>query len=74
MPVINDQEALKDIFSDALKRYQAGEKRYGRFDPHHDKRDLLSEVEAELLDGINYLGMFLLKLRTLKQGLQAGDK
>jgi hypothetical protein len=62
----NDYLLLKNIFSEALKRYEIGEERYGQFSPEEDSRDLLAEAEAEILDGINYLGMFLMKLRRLK--------
>ena len=74
MAAIRDNEALQRIFAEAMERYQAGEARYGRFDPEHDQRDLLAELEAELLDGINYLGMFLIKIRFLKEGLKNSSK
>jgi len=74
MVATNDKEALKSVFLDAMERYQTGETRYGRFDPEHDQRDLLAELEAELLDGINYLGMFLIKIRFLKKHLKNSSK
>ena len=61
-------DRMKTIFQEALTRYQAGADKYGDFDPWTDRRDLLAEVEEELLDAINYLAMFLIQTRTLRNG------
>jgi hypothetical protein len=63
-----DVRALADVFAEALGKYREGAKKYGRFDPATDPRNLLAEAEAELLDCINYLGMFLLQVRAMKRG------
>lgn len=54
---------LKIVFNEALAKYEKGVEKYGAFNPVTDERDFLKETEAEILDGINYLAMFLLKLR-----------
>jgi hypothetical protein len=56
-------DELKAIFDQALEKYEAGALQYGQYDPATDQRDMLAETEAEILDAINYLAMFLLKLR-----------
>jgi hypothetical protein len=56
---------IKSIFDEALQKFQAGEKKYGPFNPATDQCDFQKETEAEILDGIHYLAMFLLKLRTI---------
>lgn len=61
------KQELKNIFDQALKKYEVGAEKYGPFDPAADQRDLLKEAEAEILDAINYLGMFLLKLKELRK-------
>ena len=58
---------LKTIFDEALQKYEAGAAKYGAFDPVTDRRDFIAETEAEILDAINYLAMFLLKLRGLRK-------
>jgi len=56
-------DEIKTIFDQALQKYEAGALKYGAFNPVTDRRDFISETEAEILDAINYLAMFLLKLR-----------
>lgn len=58
---------IKSIFEEALQKFQVGEKKYGTFNPATDQRDFLAETEAEILDGINYLAMFLMKLRVQRE-------
>ena len=56
---------LKTIFDEALVKFEQGALKYGDFDPASDERDLLKETEAEILDALNYLGMFLIKIRAI---------
>jgi hypothetical protein len=56
-------DELKAVFTEALAKHEKGAEKYGAFNPATDQRDFLKESEAEILDGINYLAMFLLKLR-----------
>jgi len=58
-------DELTAIFNQALEKYEAGALKYGAFNPATDRRDFISETEAEILDAINYLAMFLLKLRAI---------
>ena len=58
-------DELKAIFNQALEKYEAGALKYGAFNPATDRRDFISETETEILDAINYLAMFLLKLRAI---------
>ena len=58
-------EPIEAIFEDALQKYRRGEAKYGPYDPTTDTRDMLQEAEEEILDAINYLAMFLMKLRAL---------
>jgi hypothetical protein len=55
------------VFAEALGKFQQGEAKYGAFDPTTDRRDFIREAEAEILDAINYLAMFLVKLRTMRE-------
>ena len=55
--------ALDRIYQECLDKMEKGSKKYGVFDPITDERNLLHEAEEEIQDAINYLGMFLLKLR-----------
>jgi len=57
---------IEAVFQEALQRYRAGEKKYGPYDPGTDARDMIREAEGELLDAINYIAMFLMKLRAMK--------
>lgn len=59
-------DEIKGVFDEAMKKYEAGALKYGAFNPVADRRDLPVEAEAEILDAINYLAMFLLKLRALR--------
>jgi hypothetical protein len=40
-----------------------GALQYGAYDPATDKRDMSAEAEVEILYAVNYLVMFLIKLR-----------
>jgi hypothetical protein len=60
-------DELKNIFDEAVQKFQVGEKKYGVFNPATDRRDFLAETEVEILDAINYLAMFLVKLRALRE-------
>ena len=57
---------LRQVFNDALLKYERGENKYGQYNPKTDQRDLLIEAEAELLDALNYVAMHLLKLRAMR--------
>jgi hypothetical protein len=59
-------DELKAIFDQALQKYEAGALKYGAFNPATDRRDMAAEAEEEILDAINYLAMFLLKIRSLE--------
>lgn len=59
-------EELRDIFRDALLKFEQGEKKYGPFVPETDRRDLFAEAEDELLDALNYIGMHVVKLRSMR--------
>lgn len=61
-----DLDRLTDVFEAALRKFERGAAKYGPFDPEADGRDFLQEAEAELLDAINYLAMFLIRLRAMK--------
>ena len=50
-----------------------GAAKYGTFNPATDARDFLKEAEAEVLDAINYLAMFLVKLQTLQRKAETGQ-
>lgn len=63
-----DIDDMATIFKDAVKKYQAGEQKYGKFEPMTDQRDMITETEAEILDAINYLAMFLMKIRAMGKG------
>lgn len=62
----DDVVGLERVFAQAIHKYQTGAAKYGRFDPTTDRRDLLAEAEDELLDCLNYLGMFLLKVQSMR--------
>lgn len=58
---------MEAIFKAALEKYRLGEQKYGPYHPLTDGRDMITEAEEEILDAINYLGMFLIKLRAMKK-------
>ncbi len=60
-------DPLAEVFEAALKKFQKGAAKYDTFDPASDTRDFLNEAEAEILDAINYLAMFLLKVRAIQR-------
>jgi hypothetical protein len=51
------------IFAGATRRYYDGVVKYGKYNPVEDTRDFRKEAGAEILDAINYLAMFLMKIR-----------
>lgn len=53
---------LADIFQEAFERYDSGKEKYGTFNPITDQRDFRREIRQELIDAINYLAMFILKI------------
>lgn len=55
------------IFESALQKYRKGALKYGTYDPATDRRDMIIETAAEILDAINYLAMFLIKLRVERE-------
>ncbi len=65
---------IEEILSAALGKYRQGEAKHGAFDPGMDQRDFLAEAEAEILDAINYLAMFVLKVRAMQGGTEAARK
>jgi len=52
---------LSHVMALCEKRLDAGAEQYGDGDYHH--KDVLSELEDEVLDSINYLYMFWLKIQ-----------
>jgi len=64
-----DVDNMAAIFEIALQKYQKGALKYGDYDPMKDRRDMLIEAGAEILDAINYLAMFLMKLRAIQPRL-----
>lgn len=61
-----DIDNMTAIFETAVLKYGEGERKYGRYDPATDTRDFLQETEAEIIDAINYLAMFLMKIRAIR--------
>jgi len=59
-------EPIETIYRDALQKYQRGAVKYGDYVPVTDNRDMLNETEEEILDAINYLAMFLMKIRAVR--------
>jgi hypothetical protein len=55
------------VFEEALGKFHQGAVKYGTFDPAADRRDFIRETEAEILYSINYLAMFLLKVRAIRE-------
>jgi len=60
------EEALVGVFASAMRKYRKGEDKHGVFVPETDQRNLLAEMEEEILDAINYLGMFAVQQRKLR--------
>lgn len=61
---------LLEVISEALSRYEQGERDYGRLDLSSDPRDFFNEAEAELLDCINYCVFQILRLRQMRAALK----
>ena len=49
---------MKEIFELCEQKMKQGEKQYGKFEPLKEKRWLIDEAKDELVDTINYIGMF----------------
>ncbi len=64
---VAESGAIGSVFAKALEKYNEGALKYGNFEPSTDTRDLIAEAEDEILDAINYLAMFLVKLEELKK-------
>ena len=62
-----------EILAAAQRRMEMGRHKYGEFDPATDPRDMLRELEEELLDAINYCTFMIQKIRQITdvQGLSA---
>ncbi len=58
---------LEKVIKEALARYDAGRAKYGPLDLDTDERDFIEEMEAELLDCINYAAFQILRLRKLRE-------
>lgn len=54
---------IEAVFEAALMKFRKGESDHGVYDPATDRRDFLEEADAEILDAINYLAMFLMRMR-----------
>lgn len=59
------EDAMEEVFDQCAARMVDGAAEYGRLS-FLDK-DMLPEMEEELLDFINYAVMFLIQLRHMKQ-------
>jgi len=70
---MKDIDRLNEVFKAASEKFLKGAAKYGTFNPASDTRDFLQEAEAEVLDALNYLGMFLVKLRTLQRKAETGQ-
>jgi len=57
------RDELQAIFNEATGKYKTDAKKYGRFDPATDGRDLRIEAEQKILDAVNYLAMLIIKIR-----------
>lgn len=64
---------LSDVFEAASKKFLKASVKHGTFDLASDYRDFLHEKQAEVLDAIIYLAMFLLKLQTLQRKAETGQ-
>ena len=51
-----------------MLKYRKGEREHGVYDPSTDQRDLMQEAEEEILDAINCLAMFLMRIRAIRGG------
>ncbi len=60
------RKTIEAVIEEALKRYEAGRVKYGPLDLATDGRDFIQEMEAELLDCINYCVFQILRLRRLR--------
>ena len=62
-----------EILAEAERRMERGRHKYGEFDPATDPRDMLRELEEELLDAINYCTFMVQKIRQITdvQGVSA---
>lgn len=61
---------IMGVVSEALLRFDQGERDYGRLDLSSDSRDFFDEAEAELLDCINYCTFQILRLRQMRAALK----
>ena len=59
---------IETVFEAALLKYRQGEREHGVYDPATDQRDLMQEAEEEILDAINYLAMFLMRIKAIRAG------
>ena len=59
---------IETVFEAALLKYRQGEREHGMYDPVTDQRDMMQEAEEEILDAINYLAMFLMRIRAIRGG------
>lgn len=60
------EHGIEEILQEALRKFDRGAEKYGAYVPETETRDLLREAEEEVLDAINYLCMFLLRLRAVR--------
>jgi hypothetical protein len=58
---------FQDIFEYSLDRFRAGAEEHGDFNPETDTRNDFKEILDELVDSINYLMMFITKLRRVHE-------
>lgn len=65
---------IETVFEAALLKYRQGEREHGVYDPATDRRDLLQEAEEEILDAINYLAMFLMRIRAIRGGKSQSEQ
>lgn len=60
-------EEYVEILSRCLYKMQEGTEKYGDYDPETDPRDMFHESMEELIDGINYLVMAIMKINKMKE-------
>ncbi len=61
---------LYGVFAKAMVKYDEGEKEHGVFDPDTDPRNMIDEAIEELLDGMNYMAMQVIRLQRKKEGVK----
>lgn len=61
------------IFNECLEKYEKGASKYGDFNPLTDERDLIKESQDEIIDGMNYIAMFVEQTKERNINEEEGD-